>query len=50
MKKLVIVILLSFCTIACGKKNQEIKNDNKKNLFKILNQELKQWKMKLRKW
>ena len=24
-------VLLSFCVIACGKKNQEIKNGNKKN-------------------
>ena len=31
MKKLLIVVLLSFCVIACGKKNQEIKNGNKKN-------------------
>jgi hypothetical protein len=31
MKKLLIVVLLSFCVIACGKENQEIKNGNKKN-------------------
>ena len=31
MKKLVIVILFGFCVIACGKKNQEIKNGSKKN-------------------
>ena len=31
MKKLMIVILFGFCVIAYGKKNQEIKNGNKKN-------------------
>ena len=31
MKKLIIVILFGFCVIAYGKKNQEIKNGNKKN-------------------
>lgn len=31
MKKLLIVILFSFCVIACGKKNQGVENANKEN-------------------